>query len=27
LHYVVSGVCECPDSDRPELDGWCKHAV
>ena len=27
LHYVVDGVCECPDSDRPELDGWCKHAI
>jgi uncharacterized Zn finger protein len=27
LHYVVDGECECPDSDRPELDGWCKHTV
>jgi hypothetical protein len=27
LHYVVDGECECPDSDRPELDGWCKHAI
>ena len=27
LYYVVGGECECPDSDRPELDGWCKHAI
>jgi hypothetical protein len=27
LHYVVGGECECPDSDRPELDGWCTHAI
>jgi hypothetical protein len=27
LHYVVDGECECPDSDRPELDGWCKHRI
>jgi hypothetical protein len=27
LHYVYDGECECPDSDRPEIDGWCKHAI
>ena len=27
LHYVVGGECECPDSDRSELEGWCKHRV
>lgn len=27
LHYVVDGVCECPDSDRKELEGWCKHKI
>jgi hypothetical protein len=25
LHYVVDNVCECKDSDRPALQGWCKH--
>lgn len=27
LHYVVGGECECPDSDRAELRGWCKHRI
>jgi hypothetical protein len=27
LHYVYDGECECPDSDRPEIDGWCKHSI
>jgi hypothetical protein len=27
LHYVVDGVCECPDSDRPEIETWCKHKI
>jgi hypothetical protein len=27
LHYVYDGECECPDSDRPEIDGWCKHRI
>jgi hypothetical protein len=27
LHYVYDGECECRDSDRPEIDGWCKHRI
>jgi hypothetical protein len=27
LHYVVDGICECKDSDRPALQGWCKHKI
>jgi len=27
MHYVVNGECECPDSDRPEIEGWCKHRI
>lgn len=27
LHYVYDGECECPDSDRPEIGGWCKHRI
>lgn len=27
LHYVVGDKCECRDSDRPELEGWCKHRI
>jgi hypothetical protein len=27
LHYVVDGECECQDSDRPEIEGWCKHKI
>ena len=27
LHYVYDGECECRDSDRPEIDGWCKHTI
>jgi hypothetical protein len=27
LHYVVDGQCECQDSDRPEINGWCKHKI
>lgn len=25
--YVVGDACECADSARPELEGWCKHAI
>lgn len=27
LHYVYDGECECRDSDRAEIDGWCKHRI
>ena len=25
--YVVGDACECVDSARPDLDGWCKHRI
>jgi hypothetical protein len=26
-HYVVAGECDCKDSDREEIQGWCKHRL
>jgi hypothetical protein len=27
IQHVVAGTCDCKDSDRPELEGWCKHKI
>jgi hypothetical protein len=27
MQHVVAGTCDCPDSDRPELESWCKHKL
>ena len=27
MHYIINGECECPDSDRPEIETWCKHKI
>jgi hypothetical protein len=27
LYHMVDGVCDCRDSQRPDIDGWCKHRI
>jgi hypothetical protein len=27
LYFVINGECACKDSDRPEIDGRCKHVL
>lgn len=23
----MNGTCECPDAERPQIAGWCKHKI